>query len=137
MEFVLKYSGEDRDYFISNNDNIKPFEYVIHTFTCKDEPELKQKKIELFKSMVKRGLIVDNKHNYSHLRTINRDMFRLYILKEYKIDMVCIEKQMNEKYMTTYNSSDSDDEMEITTNKTNNKLSSSDEEENVSEDELI
>lgn len=157
MELVMKYSGEDRDYFLSTNSNLKPFEFLVHKFPSGSESEVKETNREIFKSLVKRGLIYNDK-NMSHLRTVNRDSFRMFIMKEYGIDMINIEKQMNEKYMESYNSSDSDDDIELPkplpqTHSFNSSDSDSDldsddngqichnsseeEEENTSEDDLI
>lgn len=110
MNYVLKYSGEDRDYFLSPKAQLKPFEFVVHEFHCDSESDLKQNIHETFKSFVKRGLIY-NDSNISHLRTVNRDVFRMFIMKEYDVDMINVERRMNELYMKTYISSSSDDEV--------------------------
>ena len=116
MTCILKYSGEDRDYFLTvNDDKMKPYEYIVHRFHCENQSEAISKKIEIYKLFCKLGLIEDSTSspNTSHLRTINRDTFRMYILKEYGVDMVSIEKEMNLQYMSMmYDESYSDDEGE-------------------------
>ena len=130
MNYVLKYSGEDRDYFLSPKTHLKPFEFVVHEFHCDSESDLKQNIHETFKSFVKRGLIY-NDSNISHLRTVNRDVFRMFIMKEYNVDMINVERRMNELYMKTYISSSSDDEVvgpDVNCLRVSSSSSSSDEE---------
>ena len=88
MSYILKYSGEDRDYFITSDLNLKPYEFIVHKFHCKNRSEVNTKMIELFNSFRKLGLIEDhtNGKNTSHLQTTNRDMFRMFVLKEYGVD---------------------------------------------------
>ena len=111
MDCILKYSGEDRDYFLTVNQNLKSYEYIVHKFHCRSQSEANRKKAEIFKLFCKLGLIEDptNGANTSHLRTSNRDAFRMYILKEYGIDMVSIEREMNLRYMSMTEESSSDD----------------------------
>lgn len=132
MSFILKYSGEDRDYFLVSKTQLKVYEYLVHEFSNANE-NIEQ----IFKSYVKHGYVY-NDANMSHLRTINRDIFRMFILKEYGVDMITIEKQMNEKYMETYISSDDESSDENYNEKmTIYEMETSSEEENYSEEENI
>ena len=111
MDCILKYSGEDRDYFLTIDPCIKPYEYIVHKFHCKDQPSAEIKKQEIFDMYLKLGLIIDRTHglNKTHLTTTNRDIFRMYVLKEYKVDMVSVERKMNLTYMSTVACDDSDE----------------------------
>lgn len=121
MDCILKYSGEDRDYFLTTDPCIKPYEYIVHKFHCKDQPSAEIKKQEIFDMYLKLGLIIDRTHglNKTHLVTANRDMFRMYVLKEYKVDMVSIERKMNLMYMSA--ACDNSDELENSDEEEQNK----------------
>lgn len=121
MDCILKYSGEDRDYFLTIDPYIKPYEYIVHKFHCKDQPSAEIKKEEIFDMYLKLGLIIDRTHglNKTHLVTTNRDIFRMYVLKEYKVDMVSIERKMNLMYMSA--ACDDSDEPENSDEEEQNK----------------
>lgn len=121
MDCILKYSGEDRDYFLTTDPCIKPYEYIVHKFHCKDQPSAEIKKDEIFDMYLKLGLIIDRTHglNKTHLVTTNRDIFRMYVLKEYKVDMVSIERKMNLMYMSV--ACDDSDEPENSDEEEQNK----------------
>ena len=111
MTCVLKYSGADRDYFLSTTTKtLRPYEYIVKSFECKTMKEANAKKLELYKTFAELGLIVDTS-NITHLRTTNRDAFRIHLLNEYNVDMFNVERKMNEKYMEIESDSDSEDEM--------------------------
>lgn len=114
-DLIFKYSGEDRDYFLTINDKIKPYEFIISRFRCKNKDEAERKRKELFDNMLKLGLIKippnisKDDINISHLITSNRDAFRMYVMKQFNVDMIAIEQKMNITYMSQA-MSDSDDE---------------------------
>ena len=114
-DLIFKYSGEDRDYFLTINDKPKPYEFVISRFRCKNKDEAERKRKELFDDLLKLGLIKippnisKNDINISHLITSNRDTFRMYVMKQFNVDMIAVEQKMNITYMSQA-MSDSDDE---------------------------
>lgn len=114
-DLIFKYSGEDRDYFLTINDKPQPYEFVISRFRCKNKYEAERKRKELFDNLLKLGLIKippnisKNDVNISHLITSNRDMFRMYVMKQFNVDMIAVEQKMNIAYMSQA-MSDSDDE---------------------------
>ena len=125
MTFILKYSGADRDYFIETlNKPLKPYEFIVAKFECKNE-DIKQAKLDLFNTLVRRGLIRDSS-NKNHLITCNRDDFRFYILNQYHHDMFSKEKQMNELYMSMESDDSDNDESTdelVSQNVSNNQIS--------------
>ena len=125
MTFILKYSGADRDYFIETlNKPLKPYEFIVAKFECKNE-DIKQAKLDLFNTLVRRGLIRDSS-NKNHLITCNRDDFRFYVLNQYHHDMFSKEKQMNELYMSMESDDSDNDESTdepVSQNVSNNQIS--------------
>ena len=134
MTCILKYSGSDRDYFILTTKRpLKPYECIVHEISCKDQNDANQCKQNLYNEFVELGLIA-NTGNMTHLRTISRDAFRLHLLNKYKIDMMSIERKMNEKYMEMEETDSSDDEIYESVNTSlvrNTFESSSDDESNA------
>lgn len=114
-DLIFKYSGEDRDYFLTINDNPKPYEFIIGRFRCKNKDEAERKRKEMFDNLLKLGLIKippnipKSDINTSHLITSNRDSFRMYVMKQFNVDMIAVEQKMNITYMSQV-MSDSDDE---------------------------
>ena len=108
MYCILKYSGGYRDYFLTTSPNIKPYEYIVYKHLCKNITEANDLLNVMYNKFCSFGLVKNlNNINKSHLVTVNRDAFRMYILKEYNVDMMHIEQSMNEKYMNSINSDSS------------------------------
>ena len=104
----MKYSGETHSYSLNslpseNLFKIQPYEFIVNVFT--------QPINVVIEHLSKLSLITKPAHikETVHLKLTNHNSFMFYIRREYKVDMLKKEKEMNTAYIDADDSSDSED----------------------------
>ena len=115
----MKYSGSTHLYSLhaiqdaKQQITIEPYEFIVNIFT--------QSIVSVVNHLCKLGLIIRPKNIDSptiFLKLTNRNSFIIYARREYKIDMLKKEKELNNAYDSIKEDSDDDSEDEFSNNTT-------------------